>query len=131
MSDEIRLLRLIARHSQADLPIAVSLQAVGELFGTQPQASAGGVYRLSDSTGASITLAAPLPGERERACELITAPLAADDHDTLALLLDCIQYMIRVTNSRWIPILRQCHLGYEDKHKYVYVNIPRLDRPGF
>lgn len=89
VSDEIRLLRLIARHSQADLPIAVSLQAVGELFGTQPQASAGGVYRLSDGTGASIALAAPLPGERERACELITAPLAADDHDTLALLLDC------------------------------------------
>lgn len=89
VSDEIRLLRLIARHSQADLPIAASLQAVGELFGTQPQASAGGVYRLSDSTGASIALAAPLPGERERACELITAPLAAHDHDTLALLLDC------------------------------------------
>jgi hypothetical protein len=89
VSDEVRLLRLIARHSQADLPLAETLYAIGKLFGTQPKASKGGVYRLSDASGASIALAAPLPGERERACELVTAPLAADDRTTLPLLLAC------------------------------------------
>lgn len=88
VSDEVRLLRLITRHSQADLPLVETLRAVGQLFGTEPVASAGGVYRLSDTSGASIALAAPLPGERERACELVTAPMEADDHDTLPMLLE-------------------------------------------
>lgn len=89
VSDEVRLLRLITHHTQADLPLSESLLAVGELFGTQPHASQGSVYRLSDSSGASIALAAPLPGERERPCELVTAPLRADDRRTLPLLLEC------------------------------------------
>jgi hypothetical protein len=89
VSDEVRLLRLIARNSQADTPLSATLVKVGELYGTEPIASEGGVYRLSDLSGASIALAAPLPGERERACELVTAPLDANDHDTLPLLLEC------------------------------------------
>lgn len=89
VSDEVRLLRLIARHSEADMPLAEALLKTGEMFGTEPIASQGGVYRLSDLSGASIALAAPLPGERERACELVTTPMEADDHDTLPILLEC------------------------------------------
>lgn len=88
VSDEVRLLRLIARHSEADMPLADALIKTGELFGTEPIASQGGVYRLGDLSGASIALAAPLPGERERACELVTAPMEASDRDTLPMLLE-------------------------------------------
>ncbi len=88
VSDEVRLLRLIARQSLADMPLSETLMKVGELYGTVPIASEGGVYRLSDLSGASIALAAPLPGERERACELVTTPLDADDRDTLPMLLE-------------------------------------------
>lgn len=87
VSDEVRLLRLIARHSEADMPLAETLAKVGELYGTEPVASQGSIYRLGDLSGASIALAAPLPGERERACELVTVPLNADDRDTLPMLL--------------------------------------------
>lgn len=89
VSDDVRLLRLLLRHTAADAGIEASLLALGDLFGTKPEAAAKGVYRLLDEGNTSLALAAPLPGERERACELVTAPLAADDRTTLPLLLDC------------------------------------------
>ncbi len=89
VSDEVRLLRLLQRHTSAAANIAESLQALGHLFGTVPEATEKGVYRLQDEWGASLALAAPLPGERERACELVTAPLAADDRETLPMMLGC------------------------------------------
>ena len=89
VSDDVRFLRLLKRHTPADADIAHSLAALGELFGTQPQLTERGVYRLVDDAAASLAMAAPLPGERERACELVTAPLAATDRDTLPLLLEC------------------------------------------
>ncbi|MEZ5535304.1 MAG: amidoligase family protein [Thiolinea sp.] len=89
VSDDVRLLRLLLHHTSADSAIADCLKPLGDLFGTQPAHASKGVYRLLDEAGASLALAAPLPGERERACELITAPLPADDRDTLPMLLDC------------------------------------------
>jgi hypothetical protein len=87
LSDDLRLLRLIQRHSKADDDINEVLNTVGDLFGVAPEKSKGGVYRLADESGTSIALAAPLPGERERACELITPPLASDDTHSLDVLL--------------------------------------------
>ncbi len=89
LSDDIRLLRLLERHTDPDADITQCLMPLGTLFGTEPQATPQGVYRLLDHGNASIALAAPLPGERERACELVTAPLAVEDRTTLPLLLDC------------------------------------------
>jgi hypothetical protein len=91
VSDDVRLLRLLMRHTDADAGIATCLKPLGELFGTEPQHATKGVYRLLDEAEASLALAAPLPGERERACELITAPLPAEDRHTLPLLLNCAQ----------------------------------------
>jgi hypothetical protein len=87
LSDDLRLLRLIQKHSHADDPIEVVLNRVGSLFDAMPERSKGGVYRLADESGSSIALAAPLPGERERACELVTPPLTCDDTDALKRLL--------------------------------------------
>ncbi len=89
VSDDVRLLRLLLRHTAADVGIEESLVALGELFGTKPEETTRGVYRLLDESTTSLALAAPLPGERERACELVTAPLPANDRTTLPLLLDC------------------------------------------
>ncbi|MEZ5448008.1 MAG: amidoligase family protein [Thiolinea sp.] len=93
VSDDTRLLRLLMRHTDADAPLADCLKALGELFGTTPEATPQGIYRLQDSSGASLAMAAPLPGERERACELITAPLPASDRTTLPRLLDGAQQL--------------------------------------
>jgi len=89
VSDDVRLLRLLLRHTAAGVTIEDSLVELGKLFGTIPEQTSKGVYRLLDEGSTSLALAAPLPGERERACELITAPLPADDRTTLPLLLDC------------------------------------------
>lgn len=87
LSDDIRLLRLIHRHIYPNAPIEESLTGIAELFGVTVDAAKGGVYRVADEAGASIALAAPLPGERERPCELVTSPLQADDTSALGLYL--------------------------------------------
>ena len=46
-------------------------------------ATAGDVVRVKDRSGAPIALATSLPGERERPCELITAPIASGHEATL------------------------------------------------
>lgn len=78
VSDDERLLRLIARHSHPECELAEVLEPLARLFGTELEAGPGGMQRVNDETGASVAIAAPLPGERERPCELITAPLDTD-----------------------------------------------------
>ncbi|MCA9794258.1 MAG: amidoligase family protein [Candidatus Eremiobacteraeota bacterium] len=75
VSDDERLLRLIARQSDPDHDLTQVLEPVARLFGTNLEAGPGGMQRVNDETGASVAIVAPLPGERERPCELITAPL--------------------------------------------------------
>jgi hypothetical protein len=88
VSDDARLIGLIKQHTSADATLADSLSAVGALFATQPVKNKGNVYRLATLANEPIALAAPMPGERERACELITAPLPYENYaETLALLL--------------------------------------------
>jgi hypothetical protein len=88
ISDDARLIGLIQQHTPADSTLADSLSAVGALFATRPVKNEGNVYRLTTLANEPIALAAPMPGERERACEFITAPLPYDNYiETLALLL--------------------------------------------
>lgn len=78
LSDDPRLLRLVERHADPAEGIGSVLDPVAELFGVRVR-DAGGVRRLDDTAGATIALAAPLPGERERPCEVVTPPWV-DDH---------------------------------------------------
>lgn len=87
VSDDPRLLRLVARQADPALPPEVSLRPLAELFGSALQAGPGGMVKLVDESGASVALAAPLPGERERGCELITPPLSQDHGLALDALL--------------------------------------------
>ncbi len=87
ISDDERLLRLIQRQADATQSIQTVLEPIGDLFGTLPHLGPGGMMGLNDETGASVAIAAPLPGERERPCELITAALENQHQEHLEQLL--------------------------------------------
>ena len=88
VSDDARFLRLVERHCDASAPLEEVLDPLAELFGTKADALAQGMIRVSDGRGNSIAIGAPLPGERERPCEIVTAPIVSDHHETLDALLD-------------------------------------------
>ncbi len=87
VGDDPRLLRLAARHCDAALPLEDVLQPYAALFGQEVQFADGGMVRVSDEKNASLAIGAPLPGERERPCEIVTAPIERDHHAALDALL--------------------------------------------
>lgn len=87
VSDDERFLRLIEQQTDPALPIAQVMNSIAELFGTLPAAGEGGMVRVNDQSGASVAIAAPLPGERERPCELITSPIDSNHGQRLEELL--------------------------------------------
>ncbi|MEM7010339.1 MAG: amidoligase family protein [Verrucomicrobiota bacterium] len=86
VSDDARLLRLVMAHTDAEEPLDTVLLPIADLFGTQIEKK-GGMFRVSDETSAPIAIGAPLPGERERPCELITPPIDSDHQARLEALL--------------------------------------------
>lgn len=86
-SDDARLLRLISRHADPAAELGDLLSPAAHLFGTELQVNEDGMVRLADSTDSPIAIAAPLPGERERACELVTPPIDMDHQARLEALL--------------------------------------------
>lgn len=87
ISDDERLLRLIERQADPTQPLDRVMDPIADLFGTKPTPGPGGMIRVNDRKGASVAIAAPLPGERERPCELITAPLSEHQQERLGSLL--------------------------------------------
>jgi hypothetical protein len=89
VADDARLLRLAMRHCDAAAPLASVLDPLAALFGTdaaaQPETQ---MVRVTDDRGVSVAIAAPLPGERERPCEIVTAPIAHGHAAVLEALLD-------------------------------------------
>ena len=88
VGDDQRLLRLIARHADASKGLPGALEGVVEFFGAKLHPSEGGMFRMVDEVGAPICIGAPLPGERERPCEVVTPPLEADHGRRLDDLLE-------------------------------------------
>jgi hypothetical protein len=86
LSDDPRLLRLLAAHSDPSGTLGAALDATAQLWRSTVQRH-GEVYRLDDASGATIALAAPQGGERERPCEIVTPPLTGDHRAALAGLL--------------------------------------------
>lgn len=86
LTDDSRLLRLIARHSDPGGTIETALDGVATLWGSDVQKH-GTIYRLNDSADATIALASPMGGERERPCEIVTPPLASNHFEALEELL--------------------------------------------
>lgn len=86
LSDDARLLRVVQRYADPTEGIGSVLNAAADVFGAPPR-RVGEVYRLDDPAGATIAMAVPLPGERERPCEVITPPYAEDHLSKLRNLL--------------------------------------------
>jgi hypothetical protein len=86
LTDDLRLLNLLARHCDPASDLAHVLDTAAELWGVQVRRH-GDIHELADVSGKSIALAAPQGAERERPCEIVTPPLAADHHARLEELL--------------------------------------------
>ncbi|MFS0703886.1 amidoligase family protein [Cellulomonas sp. 179-A 9B4 NHS] len=86
LSDDARLLRLVAQHADPGAPLASVLDPVAALFGVRADVFAAAA-RVNDATGATIAVALPLPAGRERPCEVVTPPLVADHAAALERLL--------------------------------------------
>jgi hypothetical protein len=86
VADDGRLLRLVMRQCDPDAPLDRLLDSLATLFGTKAQAH-DGMVRVADDRGASVAIGAPLPGERERPCEIVTAPLETNHEAVLTALL--------------------------------------------
>jgi hypothetical protein len=85
LTDDARLLRLLAGRIDPGAPIGEALDPIAALWGVRVERH-GEVFQL-DSGGATIALAAPQGGGRERGCEVITPPLTADHEMTIDELL--------------------------------------------
>ncbi|MCK5871454.1 MAG: amidoligase family protein [Methylococcales bacterium] len=110
VSDEARLLQLILQQSNPADPISTVLTPIADLFGTKVQQGQGDMVRIIDQTGAAIALAAPLPGERERPCELITPPMNKDHLKQLESLLTVAR-----TLGFTAPIEGATHIHFDAK----------------
>jgi hypothetical protein len=87
VTDDPRLLTLLARTCDPTAPIEDVLTPVGRLFGTGTTGSDSGIRKVVDPEGGTVAMAAPLPGERHRPAEIITSPLVADHGAALDRLL--------------------------------------------
>jgi hypothetical protein len=76
LSDDLRLLRIAARHVDPGLGPAGALDNLARLVGGRV-GRVGDIWRLNDAAEAAVVMATGAPGERERACEVVTAPLPA------------------------------------------------------
>jgi len=88
VGDDARILRLIMQHAKPEARLDKVLMPAAKLFGTKLECFENGMVRLADSYNAPIAMAAPLPGERERPCEIITAPITNDHSARLSALLE-------------------------------------------
>ncbi|BCJ56186.1 hypothetical protein Asp14428_76610 [Actinoplanes sp. NBRC 14428] len=86
LTDDSRLLRLLARHSDPGGTIGAALDATAQLWGTRVERH-GAIHHLADAAGATIAMAAPQGGERERPCEIVTPPLSTGHAEALEELL--------------------------------------------
>lgn len=78
VTDDARLLNLLAQVCDPAADVADVLEPVAVLFGTSVT-RVGEMYKVTDRDGASVAMAAPSPGERQRPAEIVTPPLV-DDH---------------------------------------------------
>ena len=108
LSDDERLLRLISNQCDAHEPGDQVLNPLASLFGTVAEMGPDGMVRVNDSHGATIAIAAPLPGERERACELVTAPLESHHQQHLDRLLGAARSL-----GFYAPVEGATHLHFD------------------
>ena len=88
VSDDRRLLELVKQQCDPETSLNEVLNPIANLFNTQPELGEGNMIKVVDGNGSPIAIATPLPGERERPCEIITPPLQNYYLDYLETLLN-------------------------------------------
>ncbi|MFK7926749.1 MAG: amidoligase family protein [Myxococcota bacterium] len=78
VSDDLRLLHLVRRLAEPTEGAHAAVVPTAAAFGTRPTPGPGGMWRVVDEIGSPICIAAPVPGERERPCEIVTPPIEPD-----------------------------------------------------
>ena len=86
LSDDKRLLRLLAAHSYPGGTLAAALDGTARLWGSEVRRY-DDIRVLEDGGGLTVAMAAPARGERERPCEIVTPPISSDHHAALEELL--------------------------------------------
>lgn len=106
VSDDIRLLLLAARHTPAMGDLHTSLSGVAQLFGTTPQQH-DSIIRIEDEYQSSVVLGAPMPGERERVCEVVSGIIEAPTIRDLEKLIEPAQKL-----GFTVPIESATHIHF-------------------
>lgn len=88
VANDPRLIRLAVHQCDAHDSGDTVLDPLAAVFGTSAELHPSGMVRVLDDSGASVAICAPLPGERERPCEIVTAPLERDHAARLTMLID-------------------------------------------
>lgn len=108
ISDDSRFLRLIMQQVDAKDSCQQVLEPMARLFNSTLAVNPDGMTRLSDDRGFSIAIATPLPGERERPCELITPPIAENHLERLQALLSAANEL-----AFYAPIEGATHIHFD------------------
>ena len=108
VSDDTRFLQLITCQAKAEQSKSEVLHPIADLFGTHVEQGVEGMVRVADNTGNPIAIAAPLPGERERPCELITPPIDTNHLEKLEVLLKTARLL-----NFTIPVEGATHIHFD------------------
>jgi hypothetical protein len=122
LTDDPRLLHLLARLCEPASSLETVLDPVAALFGDTAE-RIGNIWRL-DTRGATVALASPAGGERERPCEIVTPPLATDHFAALDALLAPAREL-----GFTVPIEAAVHIHYDGaafRDSAVLANLVRL-----
>jgi len=122
LTDDPRLLGLLAHVSDPGGPLDQALDNAAALWGVTPE-RIGHVWRI-ESGGATIALATPSGGERERPCEIVTPPLVTDHVAVLEELLGTA-----ATLGFTVPREAAVHLHFDGalfRDPRVFANVVRL-----
>jgi Putative amidoligase enzyme len=122
LTDDPRLLRLLARVSDPDGPLEIALDGAAALWGEVAEQH-GSVWRL-ESAGATIALATPAGGERERPCEIVTPPLVEGHAAAIERLLGAARAL-----GFTVPVEAAVHVhldGAPFRDAAAFANVVRL-----
>ena len=110
VSDDNRFLQLITCQADAEQSKSEVLNPIADLFGTHVESGVEGMMRVADNTGNPIAIAAPLPGERERPCEIISAPIDTNHQQKIEVLLETARLL-----GFTVPVEGATHMHFDAK----------------
>ena len=124
VSDDRRLLELVKQQCTAHHSLDKVLNPIAKLFNTSVERNPNGMVKVTDSHNLPIAIASPLPGERERPCEIVTPPLTNNHYQYLH---DILQTAVDLGFS--IPIEGATHIHFDAQplaNTRVFCNLVNL-----